>query len=313
MLLFVVSEGILTAWIRIFNYYDEQANNTELRLFDSLNTFWVVQGVLCALLFLSMVAKYIFLSITVLGINENVHDDMVYSLVRSHSYYFDITPPGRLSNKFSNDLGILDNTFVFVLQSALEGPILTIVLIINISQINPYFIIAGVVGLVGLVAWLVFMKPIILESKQLDLKMKSPVFNQLSQAVSGLIQISIFERMIGYFHEINRNLNSAYRANMFYWFSTRILGVYVSVIVSLVTTVGISIGIPIITAETTGEYAISVTFFTFCLDVLQWCFRQIINTESTMVSVERCFRMIEVEHEKAIEAEYDQQLFKSQN
>ena len=72
LLLLVVSEGILTAWIRIFNYYDEQTNNTELRLFDSLNTIWVVQGVLCALLFVGMVANYIFLS-TVLGINENVH------------------------------------------------------------------------------------------------------------------------------------------------------------------------------------------------------------------------------------------------
>ena len=248
LLFFVISEGILAAWIRIFNYYDEQANNTELRLFDSLNTFWVVQGVLCALLFLSLVAKYMFLSITVLNINENIHNDMVYSLVRSHSYYFDITPVGRLTNKFSNDLGILDNSFIFILQNALEGPILSIVLIINISQINPYFIIVGVIGLIGLIAWLIFMKPIILESKQLDLKMKSPVFNKLSQAVSGLIQINIFERIVGYFYEINKNLNSAYRANMFYWFSTRILGVYVSIIVTVVATIGMFIGIPIITA-----------------------------------------------------------------
>ena len=69
LLLFVISEGILTAWIRIFNYYDEQVNNTELKIFDSLNTFWVVQGVLCALLFVSLVAKYMFLSIVVLNIN----------------------------------------------------------------------------------------------------------------------------------------------------------------------------------------------------------------------------------------------------
>ena len=30
-----------------------------------------------------------------------------------------------------------------------------------------------------------------------------------------------------------------------------------------------------------------------------------------MVSVERCFRMIEVEHEKAMETEYDQKIFKN--
>lgn len=44
---------------------------------------------------------------------------MIYSLVRSHSYYFDITPVGRLTNKFSNDIGILDNVIIFTFQQAL--------------------------------------------------------------------------------------------------------------------------------------------------------------------------------------------------
>jgi ATP-binding cassette subfamily C (CFTR/MRP) protein 4 len=40
---------------------------------------------------------------------------MIHGLVRCPSSYFDVTPTGRLVNKFSNDLGILDNTLVFVL------------------------------------------------------------------------------------------------------------------------------------------------------------------------------------------------------
>ena len=207
LLLFFISEGTLTAWIRIFNYYDEQANDTEFKLFESLHTFWVVQGLICCFYLFTLIFKYMFLSLTVLSINECIHEDMIYSLVRSHSYYFDVTPVGRLTNKFSNDLGILDNSFIFILQNALEGPVLTIVLIINVFQINPYFIIAGITGTVGLILWLLLMKPVIIASKQLDLKMKSPVFNKLSQAVSGLTQIQIFERVSSYFLEINRSLN----------------------------------------------------------------------------------------------------------
>jgi ATP-binding cassette subfamily C (CFTR/MRP) protein 1 len=39
---------------------------------------------------------------------------MIHGLVRCPSSYFDTTPTGRLVNKFSNDLGILDNTLSFV-------------------------------------------------------------------------------------------------------------------------------------------------------------------------------------------------------
>jgi hypothetical protein len=44
---------------------------------------------------------------------------MIHGLVRSPSTFFDITPTGRLINKFSNDLGILDNTLIFVFTDTL--------------------------------------------------------------------------------------------------------------------------------------------------------------------------------------------------
>ena len=33
---------------------------------------------------------------------------MVHGIIRSPSSYFDITPSGRLNNRFSNDLGLMD-------------------------------------------------------------------------------------------------------------------------------------------------------------------------------------------------------------
>jgi hypothetical protein len=48
---------------------------------------------------------------------------MIHGLVRSPSSYFDTTPTGRLNNKFSNDLGIMDSSLQFVLIDAIEGPI----------------------------------------------------------------------------------------------------------------------------------------------------------------------------------------------
>ena len=44
---------------------------------------------------------------------------MIQAIVRSPSKFFDKTPSGTLINKFSNDLGIIDNTMVFGLIDAL--------------------------------------------------------------------------------------------------------------------------------------------------------------------------------------------------
>lgn len=40
---------------------------------------------------------------------------MVISLLRSPSEYFDKTPSGRLVNRFSNDLGMMDTVVTFTM------------------------------------------------------------------------------------------------------------------------------------------------------------------------------------------------------
>jgi ABC-type multidrug transport system fused ATPase/permease subunit len=104
---------------------------------------------------------------------------MIHALVRSPSYYFDVTPSGRLNNKFSNDLGILDNILAYALTDALEGPITYIVLLVNVFSINLYFIIPGVINLVLITLIYFYCKRPIIDMKQLDLRLKTPVFNMV--------------------------------------------------------------------------------------------------------------------------------------
>ena len=119
---------------------------------------------------------------------------MVHGLVRSPSYFFDITPTGRLNNKFSNDLGVMDNTLAFVLTDSLEGPIVSIVLLVNVFTINVYFLIPGIINIVFLISYFIYCKYPIVGVKQLDLRLKSPVFNMVGEMISGLVQIKIFNR-----------------------------------------------------------------------------------------------------------------------
>ena len=69
--------------------------------------------------FASVFLKTFLTEIVVLQSSERVHEDMVMGVVRSPLSYFDVTPSGQITNKFSNDLGILDNEVAFTLVNVL--------------------------------------------------------------------------------------------------------------------------------------------------------------------------------------------------
>jgi hypothetical protein len=62
----------------------------------------------------------------------------------------------------------------------------------NIFQINLFFIPPGVINILFAIIYYIYCKKAIIGSKQLDLRTRSPVFNNFNEMISGLIQIRIF-------------------------------------------------------------------------------------------------------------------------
>ena len=172
---------------------------------------------------------------------------MIHGIVRSPSYFFDITPSGRLTNKFSNDLGILDNMLAFILTDSLEGPIISIILLANVFQINLYFIPLGLINIVFIVGYFMYCKGIIVNCKQLDLNTKSPVFNMVGEMVTGPIQIKIFKGRMALHKDFAYRVNESFRANLSFWILSRAFGAFVNYFAVIIMTAGWIIGIIIVT------------------------------------------------------------------
>lgn len=56
---------------------------------------------------------------------------MIESILRSPCNYFDKNPSGILINKFSTDLGIIDNNIIHGMMDAVEGPFMIAVALVN--------------------------------------------------------------------------------------------------------------------------------------------------------------------------------------
>ena len=95
---------------------------------------------------------------------------MLYKILRSPVIYYDINPAGRIINRFSNDIGIMDTLAAFSLNDAIEGPLIFLIIMLNMFEMTLWFIIPCVIGICGIIYITWYFKEIILASKQYDLR-----------------------------------------------------------------------------------------------------------------------------------------------
>jgi ATP-binding cassette subfamily C (CFTR/MRP) protein 1 len=191
---FFVAEILNALYIRFLGEFDDLDAGKNHFFGSNAELFWVVLGGIQIVYFLLLVIRYFFVYLFVLFSNEKIHDDMVFGLLRSPCSFFDTTPSGQLSNKFSNDLGIIDNTMAFTMVDAIEGPTVALTLLIGVFAIDLLFIVPGVLSVIFLLVFFTYCKDAIVLAKQLYLRLKSPVFGMVNEMISGLIQIRLFDR-----------------------------------------------------------------------------------------------------------------------
>lgn len=77
--------------------------------------YWMALGLLQFGYWAVMVSKYFCINYLCLKSNESLHNNMLMSLLRSPTSYFDKVQTGHLINRFSNDLSLMDTTLAYTL------------------------------------------------------------------------------------------------------------------------------------------------------------------------------------------------------
>ena len=141
-----------------------------------------------------LILKYYCLNICILNSSSKIHDNMINGIVRSPASFFDSTPSGLLVNKFSNDLGVIDNCLVVFFIDSMEGSAAIISALINACQISVFFIGPAVVIVIISLLFFRYARPVIISTKQLDLQNKNPIFHCFSETINGLTQIRVYNK-----------------------------------------------------------------------------------------------------------------------
>ncbi|KAF1815867.1 hypothetical protein P152DRAFT_390622 [Eremomyces bilateralis CBS 781.70] len=263
-------------------------------------------GVYAGLGFSQAVVMFLFsVSLSVFGTeaSKKMLARAITKVLRAPMSFFDTTPLGRITNRFSKDVDTLDNNLTDAMRMFYLSFGMIISVFALIISFFPYFAVALVPLLTMFLFSAAYYRSSAREVKRHEALLRSFVFAKFSEGVSGTATIRAYGLQDKLSQEVRKsidNMNSAYYltfANQ-RWLSMRldIVGIL------LVFTVGILVVTNRFDVEpSTG--ALVLSYILSIVQMIQFTVRQLAEVENNMNSAERLhYYGTEIEEEAPLHA-----------
>ncbi|CAG9814462.1 unnamed protein product [Phaedon cochleariae] len=157
------------------------------------NASMIIYGVLIILAVILTLSRSILYYKMCMLASKNLHSKMFNALLKAPMRFFDTNPSGRVLNRFSKDMGAIDELLPRVLLDAIQIGLVAFGILINIAVANNYLVIPMVI--VGVLFWKIrtWYALTARAVKRLEGTTKSPVFSHLSATLNGITTIRAFK------------------------------------------------------------------------------------------------------------------------
>ncbi|XP_054082882.1 ATP-binding cassette sub-family C member Sur [Zeugodacus cucurbitae] len=125
---------------------------------------------------------------------SNLHDQLLLAIMRKPLHFFQVTPLGRLMNRFGNDMAIIDKKIAATSQRLLQFSLLCLcAVLINVS-ITPWFILLTAPICVVYYGIQKFYRCSARELQRIENSTSSPVISHLSETIQGVTTIRAYNQ-----------------------------------------------------------------------------------------------------------------------
>lgn len=230
-----------------------------------------------------------FLSIYLASLKASyqLHEQLMESIVRAPMAFFDSTPLGRITQRFTKDLNALDMVLPPIIITLYQVMFDAFGTVLVVAIVSPLFLFA----LPFMVVVYLKVKTIYVrtsrELKNLDSISLSPVFSQFSEASDGCVSIRAFDKTSEFQHQnfakLDRNLSAYYlMTSSNRWLAVRIefIGNFLLLFAALLTASKHG-AVSAAMAGMALAYTMNIT------QSLNWVVRTLGDFETNIVSVER--------------------------
>ncbi|KAK9869832.1 hypothetical protein WA026_003561 [Henosepilachna vigintioctopunctata] len=319
-----LSDYFLTFWVNMEdNHYThdkssqiphsvsdaKQSNNTSGPVNDdnswslSRDMYIIIYSSLMGLLVvLTLVRSFSFFAVCMKS-STKLHDNMFSSISVATMNFFNNNQAGRILNRFSKDMGSVDELLPTALIDCLQIGLTLLGIIAVIGVVSPLLLIPTTV--MGVIFYLLraFYLSTSRNVKRLEGVTRSPVFSHISSTLDGLttIRASGAQEILTKEFDIHQDLHSSA------WFSfiatSRAFGYWLDLICIVYITLVTFSFLLIDTDQFGGNVGLVITQAIGITGMLQWGMRQSTELENQMTSVERVVEYSSIEHERALDSE----------
>ncbi|XP_065177457.1 ATP-binding cassette sub-family C member 4-like [Sycon ciliatum] len=235
--------------------------------------------------------------------SNTLHSRMLSSVLAAPMLFFDTNPSGRVLNRFSKDISLLDIQMPWLFYDSILWIIAVSTVVIFVSIVNPWTLIT-LPPLTLLYLWLQrkYVK-VSREIKRLEAIARSPVYSHFSATLQGLTTIRALHAEYRLQETFNGLLDAHSRAWLSYLGATRWLSVRIELLstgyLALVTFSSLLVfDYTSSTNLDAGTFGLSLSYQLALYGFLQWVIRACAEVENMMTSAERVFSYCELESEK---------------
>uniref|UniRef100_A0A8C1TC36 ATP-binding cassette sub-family C member 5 n=1 Tax=Cyprinus carpio TaxID=7962 RepID=A0A8C1TC36_CYPCA len=174
--------------------YTNSSSSGNISENPDLPFYQMIYGIIIVAMVLLSIAKgYTFTKVT-LRASSKLHDTMFKRILGSPMSFFDITPTGRLVNRFSKDQDEVDAVLPFNMENFLQFCLIVTFTILTICIVFPYLLIAvAVLTLIFATILYVFQRSI-RQMKRMENVSRSPWISLTTSTIQGLSTIHAYDK-----------------------------------------------------------------------------------------------------------------------
>ncbi|KAJ3052959.1 hypothetical protein HK097_005357 [Rhizophlyctis rosea] len=239
--------------------------------------------------------RLIYIVLSALRAATHLHANLLGSVMGSPMRFFEVTPLGRVLNRFSKDVQSLDTTVIFAVDS-LSMYVAKGLTVLGLIAFRAPYLLIGAVPLVYAYQYIASMYlQLSRELKRLESVSRSPLYSQFSETLTGVTTIRAYGAEERFLIKARQTVDGNHRAYFLLWAANRWLTIRTDLLGALVA---FGAGVAVVAGDLPAGWAgLLLTYALTFADALLWIVRQHAEVEMNMNSVERIQEYTSLEQE----------------
>ncbi|XP_008187158.1 probable multidrug resistance-associated protein lethal(2)03659 isoform X2 [Acyrthosiphon pisum] len=286
--------------------YNISNNNGTLSSSDSFTTLlfssnfrqncMILYAIILIFLIITIIVRCVTYVLFCTRASINVHNQMFDRFIKATMLFFNTRSSGDMLNRFSKDIGAVDEMLPYIIFDCLQLAMLLLGIIFIVGFVNSYLMIPTCIMVVVFYKIRVFNLPTSRSIKRLEGITRSPVFAHMKETLRGLTTIRAYkveQILINEFDEHQDLHSSAW--NM-YICANQAFGLWLDLV--SITYIGIVIfSFFAVENDHGGNIGLTITQTITLTSIIQWGVRQLSVLENQMTSVERILEYTDLPQE----------------